>query len=396
MESIKLSSSAARRIILDAAGLARSAQLGHGIEAAYRLIDKLGFVQLDTNYVVERAHHHVMHSRIPNYQPSWLSELSDDGLIFEYMTADAGFLPMKDFRFSLPVKQAFAQKPRVVNRRMENLMLAILDQVERDGAVMLSDFENDRTEASTGWWDWRPSKIALERMYLEGKLMISRDQKFHKRYDVPLNLVPQDIDQCMPTPEEFANFTIRRVLGALGVCSVKEMAWRARRVKGNLVKTELVKMVQQGEVMLVSVDGIKGPLYMLPSQEINPQISGEVFILSPFDILNVFRHRLKEFFGFNYQIECFVPAPKRLYGYFSLPILAGEVFIARMDSKADRRNNILLVHNIHFEEVKLEKETIAKLIAVLMDFVRFNGCHDIRFDRTNKKDYLSAIAKGFA
>ncbi|WP_343533958.1 crosslink repair DNA glycosylase YcaQ family protein [Pedobacter sp.] len=396
MESIKLSSSAARRIILDAAGLARPAQFGHGIEAAYQLIDKLGFVQLDTNYVVERAHHHVMHSRIPDYQPSWLSELSDDGRIFEFMTADAGFMPMKDFRFSLPIKQAFANKPRAVDRRMEHLMTEILDQVERDGPVMLSDFENDRTEASTGWWDWRPSKIALERMYLEGKLMISRDQKFHKRYDVPMNLVPPDIDQRMPTPEEFANFTIRRVLGALGICSVKEMAWRARRMKGNLVKAELAKMVQQGQVIPVSVDGIKGPLYMLPTQDINPPISGEVFILSPFDILNVFRHRLKDFFGFNYQIECFVPAPKRLYGYFSLPILAGEVFIARMDSKADRKNKILLVHNIHFEEVALDKETIAKLIVALMDFVRFNGCHHIRFDKTNRRDYLSAIAKGFA
>lgn len=391
-----MSPSVARSIILDAAGLVRPAQFGQGIEAVYRLIDKLGFVQLDTNYVVERAHHHVMHSRIPDYQPSWLSELSDDGRIFEYMTADAGFMPMKDFRFSLPVKQAFANNLRAVDRRMESLMLEILDQVERDGPVMLSDFENDRTEASTGWWDWRPSKIALERMYLEGKLMISRDQKFHKRYDVPLNLVPPDIDQHMPTPEEFANFTISRVLGALGICSVKEIAWRARRVKGNLIKTELAKMVQQGQVIPVSVDGIKGPLYMMPTQEINPQISGEVFILSPFDILNVFRHRLKAFFGFDYQIECFVPAPKRLYGYFSLPILAGEVFIARMDSKADRKNKVLLVHNIHFEEVALNEETMAKLIAALMDFVRFNGCHHIRFDRSNKKDYLNAIAKAFA
>jgi len=396
MESIKLSTSQARSIILDAAGLAKPAQFGHGIEAVYRLIDQLGFVQLDTNYVVERAHHHVMYSRIPDYQPSWLAELVDDGQVFEYMMSDAGYLPMKDFRFSLPIKQAFADKVREVDRRMEDLMSDILDQVERDGPVMLSDFENDRTEASTGWWDWRPSKIALERMYLEGKLMISRDQKFHKRYDVPMNLVPQDIDQRMPTPEEFANFTIRRVLGTLGVCSVKEIAWRARRVKGNLVKTELAKMVQQGDVIAVSVDELKGPLYMLPTQEINPQISGEVFILSPFDIVNVFRHRLKEFFGFDYQIECFVPASKRLYGYFSLPILAGDLFIARMDAKAYRKHKILLVHHIHFEEVMLSDEMISKLVTALMGFVRFNGCNDIRFDRTNRKDYLCAIAKGFS
>jgi len=83
--------------------------------------------------------------------------------------------------------------------------------------------------------------------------------------------------------------------------------------------------VAEGEVLLVGVEGVKGPLYMLAGQDMDVKVSGEVFILSPFDILNVFRHRLRDFFGFDYQVECFVPAPKRLYGYFSLPILAGEV-----------------------------------------------------------------------
>lgn len=279
---------------------------------------------------------------------------------------------------------------------MKNLMQQILDQVERDGAVGVGDFENDRTEASSGWWDWRPAKIALERLYLAGKLMVSWDRKFHRRYDVPMNLVPQEIDLSMPSGEGFARFTITRTLGALGICSVKEMAWRARRVKGNLVKPELEKMVTEGEVVLVSVEGVKGPLYMLAGKKTDVEISGDVFILSPFDTLNVFHQRLRDFFGFDYQIECFVPAPKRLYGYFSLPVLAGDVFIARMDSKADRKNKVLLVHNIHFEDVELDKQTIEKFVAALKAFVAFNQCYDIRFDRTNKSAYLRAIVEGFS
>ncbi|RZK51560.1 MAG: winged helix-turn-helix domain-containing protein, partial [Pedobacter sp.] len=378
-------------IILNAAGLAKPAQFGYGIEAVYKLIDHLGFVQLDTNYVVERAHHHVMFARVPDYEVSWLAKLADEGRIYEYLTSDAGFLPMPDFRFSFPVKNAFEQRERIVDKGMENLMHDILDQVERDGAVMVGDFDNDRKQASTGWWDWRPAKVALERLYLEGKLMVSRDRKFHRRYDLPLNLVPDEIDQSIPTAEEFARFTVRRTLGALGICSQKEMAWRARRVKDNQVKAELAKMLNEGEVIVVNVEGIKGPLYMLADQKVDIQLSNDVFILSPFDILNVFRHRLKEFFGFNYQVECFVPAPKRIYGYFSLPILAGEVFIARMDSKANRKNKVLLVHNIHFENVDLNAETIDKLIAALKSFVTFNGCHNISFASTNRKDYLKLI-----
>jgi uncharacterized protein YcaQ len=395
MEVIDLTKSQARKVILDAAGLARKGQFGTGMEAVYKVINHLGFVQLDTNYVVERAHHQVMAARIPDYETGWLNELNDQGRIYEYLTADAGFMPMEDFRFSFPIKAAFKQGGPI-DRPLLNIMAQVMNQVERDGAVRLGDFENDRAEASTGWWDWRPAKVALERLYLEGSLMIRRDHKFHKVYDVPLNLVPQEIDLTVPTSAEFAQFMIRRSLGALGICSVKEMLWRVRRVKDNLIKPELEKMVSAGEVTLVAVEDIKGPLYMLAAQQTEVALSDEVFILSPFDILNVFRHRLRDFFGFDYQIECFVPAPKRKYGYFSLPILAGEAFIARMDAKADRKQKVLIIHNIHFEEVDIDMEVIAKLIAALKAFVAFNGCYDLTFGRSNKEKYLKLIQKGFA
>lgn len=391
MEYISLTKSQSRKIILDAAGLARKAQFGFGIEAVYQVIDHLGFVQLDTNYVVERAHHHVMAARVPDYQTEWLADLCEDGRIYEYFSSDAGYLPMPDFRFSLPVKKAFETQGKPLTKPEVNLMKHILDRVEREGPLMVGDFDNDRLEASSGWWDWRPAKVALERLYLDGKLMISRTKAFQKVYDLPLNLVPQETDLTMPTEEEYACFVISRTLRALGIASAKEMAWRARRVKGNLIKKELEKMVQSGKVKTVVVEGLKGPLYMLPNQKINIKLSNEVFILSPFDVLNVFRHRLKDFFNFDYQIECFVPAPKRLYGYFSLPILAGETFIARMDAKADRKQKILIVHNIHFEPVDLGQIIIEKFIQGLKAYAQFNQCHDIIFKRSNNEAYLEAI-----
>lgn len=395
IEPIVLTKSQARKIIIDAAGLAQKAQFGMGIEAVYRLIDHLGFVQLDTNYVVERAHHHVMAARVPDYEIEWLSELCEEGRIYEYFSSDAGFLPMHDFRFSLPVKQAFETQGKPLSKQESNLMKQILDQVERDGAVMVGDFENDRFEASTGWWDWRPAKVALERLYLEGKLMISRTKKFQKVYDLPLNLVPEDTDLNMPTVEEYTRWVILQTLTALGVASFKEMNWRSRRVKGNPLKKELEEMVLANEVKLVAVDGLKAPLYMLPNQEVDVELADEVFILSPFDILNVFRHRLKDFFNFDYQIECFVPAPKRRYGYFSLPVLAGETFIARMDAKADRKQKILIVHNIHFEDLDVQQITIEKFADSLKDFVRFNQCKDIIFKASNNEAYLNLIRKSF-
>ena len=396
MESIILTKSQARKIILNAAGLARKAQFGSGIEAVYRVIDHLGFVQLDTNYVVERAHHHVMAARVPDYQTGWLAELCEDGSVFEYFTSDSGYLPMHDFRFTLPVKEAFKTQRKPLTQPEIVLMKQILDRAEREEALMVGDFENDRVEASSGWWDWRPAKVALERLYLDGNLMIHRTKSFQKVYHLPLDLVPQETDLTMPTDEEYARFVIRRTLGGLGIAYVKEISWRARYVKGNLVKKELEKMARSGEVKVVTVDGLKGPLYMLPDQEINVEISNDVFILSPFDILNVFRHRLKDFFNFDYQIECFVPAPKRQYGYFSLPVLAGDVFIARMDAKADRKQKVLIIHNIHFEPVEIDEIIIEKFIEALKAFVRFNQCRDIVFKKSNNEAYLEVISNSFS
>lgn len=399
MEPLLLSPLQARKIILQAAGLARHAQFGTGPEAVYRLIDHLGFVQLDTNYVVERAHHHVMAARVPGYEPQWLADLVEDGLIFEYFTSDAGYIPMHDFRFSLPVKEGFAVNRKPLTPAETRLMKQVLDRVEREGPLMVGDFENDRIEASAGWWDWRPAKIALERLYYDGKLMITRTKGFQKIYDLPLNLVPNETDLTAPapTPEEYARFVIRRTLGALGISYAKEMAWRARYVKGNLVKKELEKMAATGEVLTVMVEGLKGaPLYMLPNQQTDIELSGDAFILSPFDILNVFRHRLRNFFDFDYQIECFVPAPKRKYGYFSLPILVGDTFVARMDAKADRKQKLLIVHNLHFEAVELSAAMIWKIVEALKAFVKFNGCRDVVFNKCNEEGYLGLIRKGLA
>ena len=397
MEPLILSKAQVRKIILEAAGLTKKGQFGTGMEAVYRLIDHLGFVQLDTNYVVERAHHHVMAARVPDYDPKWLEELSADGRIFEYFTSDAGYIPTHDFRFSLPVKDAFAAQRKPLTNAESNLMKQVLDRVQREGPLMVGDFDDDRLEASSGWWDWRPAKVALERLYLDGKLMITRTKGFKKVYDLPMNLIPAETDLTVPAAEEYARYVIRRTLGALGISYIKEMAWRARHVKGNLIKKELEKMVAEGEVRVLVVEGLKSaPLYMLPDQHMEIELSGEAFILSPFDILNVFRHRLRDFFDFDYQIECFVPAPKRKYGYFSLPVLVGDTFVARMDAKADRKKKVLIVHNLHFEAVELSDAMIEEIVDALKAFIQFNQCRDIIFKKSNHAVYMNAINQCFS
>jgi uncharacterized protein YcaQ len=174
------------------------------------------------------------------------------------------------------------------------------------------------------------------------------------------------------------------------------MAWRARHVKNNVVKQELEKMVAEGEVCRVAIEGLtSAQLYMLPAYKKKKiELSGDAFILSPFDTLNVFRHRLRDFFDFDYQIECFVPAPRRKYGYFSLPVLVGDTFVARMDAKADRKQKVLTVFNLHFEPVKLSKPATAKIVEAIKTFAQFNQCEGIVIKKCNNKQQLKAIREG--
>lgn len=385
MDPVVLTKSQARTIILHAAGLSKHAQFGKGKEAVYKVIDQLGFVQVDTIYVVERAHHHAIAARVPGYKTEWLEELQSDGRIYEFWTRDSGFMPMREFRFSLPVHDVFVNKWKSIPPAEANLMKTILDRIAREGPLGAKDFEYDRVAASSGWWDWRPSKVALERLHLTGKLLATRKKDFHKLYDLAENIIPGDIDKTMPTPEAYTRHLILRTLKALGIAYTKEIAWNGRLVKPP-VKQELKKLVDAGEVCEVMIKGLKGPLYMLPTYKKKKiAIAGDAFILSPFDMLNVFRHRLRDFFDFDYQVECFVPEAKRKYGYFSLPILVGDTFVARMDSKADRKKKTLIINNLHFEKVKITNAMLVKIDDAIRVFAKFNKCTSITITKSNNK-----------
>lgn len=389
---IILSKAEARNIILHAAGLSKRGQFGKGKEGVYKLIDHFGFIQVDTNYVVERAHHHTIAARVPDYKPDWLEELQNDGRIFEFWTFASGFMPMHEFRFSLPLKESFSKRWELTPAD-QAVMRKVMDRISREGPLRARDFENDRVVKSKGWWDWRPSKVALERLQWMGKLVTTRKKDFQKVYDLPDNVIPSSIDQAMPSKEEFARHMIRRALNVFGIAYIKEIAWTAKYIKDNAIKSEIKKMVDEGEVLSVQVEGLKAsPLYTLPQYKNKKvKLSGDTFILSPFDIINVFRHRLRDFFDFDYQVECFVPAPKRKYGYFSLPILVGDTFIARMDSKADRKEKVLVINNLHFEDMKISKQMIDDLADAIQQYAKFNQCKSIVLTKCNNKQVKTRL-----
>lgn len=325
---MKISASAARRLAVQCQGLDGGWRLPKGKEGAAQVLERLGYVQIDTIAVVERAHHHVLWTRHPNYDPRMLHDLqAKDRRVFETWTHAAAYAPTRDYRYHLPVMRARVDRLRRWMKQNAQMMETALDRIRREGPLGSADFEDPRRRGP--WWDWKPAKIALEMLLLTGELMITERRNFHRIYDLTERVLPAGTDTSEPAPEETARFVVRRLLGSLGVASLHEIRWdlsESRRDSRQAVSGAIREMVDSGEVTPVEVEGAEGEGYYALTESLeaaSKRRRTQVHLLSPFDNLVIWRRRLKKLFGFDYTQEFYVSAPKRRYGYFCLPILWG-------------------------------------------------------------------------
>jgi uncharacterized protein YcaQ len=381
---MKINKKNARRLIVHASGLDRRAPFGKGKNAVFRTIDHLGYVQIDTISVIKRAHHHVLATRVPGYRNGWLYELQQDKKVLEYWSHAAAFLPMEDYRFTLPIKNYFREHRDPWPKSDKKLMNAVLDRIKHEGPVMAKDFASDRVRKGQGWWDWKPAKLALERLFFQGSLVTVGRSGFQKIYDLPDNVIPDHIITKEPTVDEYAGYLIDRYLQSLGLATIAEITYQRKNIKSNVKKILDLKL-EEGSVKRIDVLGVQNQEYFINSAflEKSIRITPQIRILSPFDNLTIQRNRLVNFFEFDYQIECYVPEHKRKYGYFCLPLLYGDQFIGRLDAKADRKDKKLIIKNLHFEGKRHQKIDPMKYCQALQEFAGFNECNRIVLDKSN-------------
>jgi len=196
-----------RRRSLAAQGLLQTQPFGTGIAGAIKAINHIGYVQLDTISVVERAHHHV-----PKFKPEMTNQMLLDGDIFEYWTHAAALIPIDDYRFSLPYKNEIKSgRIHWYKNPDKKLMLKLLARIRLDGPLRSRDLENSNSKRE-GWWDWKPAKKALEQLYMQGDLMVSNREGFQKTYDLTERVLPSHINSKTPSTEEFAEHLIEQQL----------------------------------------------------------------------------------------------------------------------------------------------------------------------------------------
>ncbi len=373
---IELTNTSARQVMLSTLGLAQFPQKKATRDDLLSTIKQMHLLQIDTISVVARSHYLVLWSRLGDFPLNWLDELLEEGQLFEYWSHAACMLPIEDYKF---------YRHRMLNRERSLTWISehraetdkLLAHIRLKGPVRSADFERPANRKGTGWWDRKPEKEMLEVLFNAGILGIARRQGFQRFYDLHERVMPEWSDTQALAEAEIELAFARKATQALGVAQAPWISNYFYRNKKHTLAA-LKVLLDSGEIVPVKVEGWKQEGYIhrdnLPVVE--AALAGEIdfnltTLLSPFDPLVSDRERALTTFGFDYKIECYTPAAKRRYGYFTLSILHKGQLVGRIDAKAHRKEKIFEVKKLHLEPgVPVTDELALALVQT------FQGCAD--------------------
>lgn len=351
MADLLLNNKSARALFLDRHALVEQPTGPARGRHLLDLIERLGFVQLDSINTVARAHDMILYSRRPTYRPRHLKRLYEsDRALFEHWTHDAAVVPMAFYphwhlRFQ---RDAELLRSRYKNWRrdgFEQRFETVLQHIRDHGPVCSSDVGKDEKKGSGGWWDWHPSKTALEYLWRSGALSVVGRDGFQKRYDLTERVIDEHL--CLGAipcdAEHTVDWLCNAALDRLGFATSGEISAFWDTVSSAEAKAWCTAAERRGEIEVIEVEGadcsrrkhFARPGTVQDASSLGAP-SGRLRVLSPFDPALRDRKRAERLFGFHYRIEVFVPAAKRTYGYYVFPLLEGDKLVGRIDMKAHR------------------------------------------------------------
>jgi uncharacterized protein YcaQ len=343
----RLSAAQARRLALGAQGFADPRHAGG--RALGRVLGRTGLLQIDSVNVLQRAHYLPVYSRIGPYDTAALDRLSHYAprRLFEYWGHEASLLPVAlhpllrwRMERSRNLEEGWGGPLRAMRDRPE-FVAEVLRMVRERGPVGAGEIrEGERNKGA--WWSWDETKVALEYLFWSGQVTTAGRRSFERLYDVPERVLPADVlNAPTPTREEAQRELIRLSARAHGVATERDLR-DYFRLGVEHARDAVASLVESGELHTVAVEGWRQPAYLAPDVAFPRRVRRSA-LLSPFDPLVWERARTERLFGFTYRIEIYVPAPKRVHGYYVLPFLHNEALAARVDLKADRKAGVLRV-----------------------------------------------------
>lgn len=389
-----LPNAAARRLFLQLHGLGEvPAGPAKGADLA-ALIARIGFVQVDSIPTVERAHHMILFARRPAYRPPALKRLLErDRALFEHWTHDASVLPIHLFpywqlRFARDADRLHGTWKRWFGDGYEAQFDKILNRIAAQGPVTSSDVGEGEARGRGGWWDWHPSKTALEWLWRTGQVQITRRDGFQKVYDLTERVIPQEHRLPCPPVDAVVDWACASALDRLGFATPGEICAYWNAVTPQEVRAWCRAELAAGRVTGIAVEGADGShRHCLARPDVParaaaaPAPPARLRVLSPFDPALRDRARAERLFGFHYRIEVFVPEAQRRHGYYVFPLLEGARLVGRIDMKARRDAGVLQVRALWPEAgLRFGAGRMARLAAELDRIARFAGCDRVGFD----------------
>lgn len=343
---VSLTQSQARRIWLRAQRLDSEAPFGKGAKATAAAVAHLGYVQIDTINVIERCHHHILWSRIPDYKRSHLRQAqSVDKTVFEYWTHALSYVPTADLKYFIADMKAHAKAGRSRHHAATPAEVnKIVARIREGGALSIRDIDDDDlVEKTHAWGSRKPSKRALQLAFYAGKLVISERAGMLKTYELADRHFAWEKAPKAATASQTTDYLIDRALKAQGLISLDSICHLDAQRKP-LVLRAIESRVRRGLLLPATVDASKVRYWIAPQTPDDiPDTATGVHILSPFDPLIIQRKRLHALFDYQHVFEAYFPKEKRRFGYFGLPVLVGDEIVAVLDLKADRERRKLLM-----------------------------------------------------
>ncbi len=386
------SPAAARRIALAAQGFGRPRPAVVTTRRLAALVERLGLLQLDSVNVFERSHYLPVLARLGPYDRTLLDRLvfAPRGPYVEYLAHVASIIPVSTlplWRWRMREMRARAESHDWV-RAHRPLLAWLLDELRAEGPRPASAIEHEGSSARRGtWWEWSDAKRGLEHLFSWGEVTTAGRTRFERVYALPEHVLPADVLEAEVAREDAIRVLVARAARALGIGTLGDVA-DYYRLPVAATKAALLDLVDAGEVLPVSVRGWERRAYLHRDAHV-PRRMEAAALLSPFDPVVWERDRALRMFGFSYRIEIYTPAPRRVYGYYSLPVLVGDELVGRVDLKSDRRDRVLRVQSAWREEGRAD--AIAERIVPLLDEARaWQGLETIEV--AGRGDLADAIA----
>ncbi len=375
-----LSRAQARRVALAAQGFLDAPHAVPDLRTLNRTVRRTGVLQVDSVNVLQRAHYMPLFSRMGPYDVTLLDRASRGRTrtLVEYWAHVQAYMPV-DLWPHMQHRMASYRPQRgkwwtdAVTPELEASLLA---EIADRGASTARDLDAGLPRAKEHWgWNWSATRKALDYLYVVGDLAVAgRNSQFEVLYDLPERVIPAAVlARPVPTPEEAHRELVRRAAVSHGVATEPDLR-DYYRMKPAESQAAVAALVEDGELVPVSVEGLTRPAYLHRDARLPRKVAARA-LLSPFDPVVWERARTEALFGFRYRIEIYVPAPQREFGYYVLPFLLGDAIVARVDLKADRRAKVLQVRAAYAEE-HAPPETAEELAAELRRLAGWLGLEE--------------------